>query len=49
MPWPEVSIVDQRREFVMLASLEGANVAALCARPLKWIPGSRSLTLAWPG
>jgi transposase InsO family protein len=32
MPWQEVSIVDQRREFVMLASLEGANVSALCAR-----------------
>ncbi len=32
MPWQEVSIVDQRREFVMLASLDGANVSALCAR-----------------
>lgn len=32
MPWQEVSIVDQRREFVMLASLEGANVSELCAR-----------------
>lgn len=32
MPWQEASIMDQRREFVMLASLEGANVSALCAR-----------------
>ena len=32
MPWLEVSPVDQRREFVMLATLEGANVSALCAR-----------------
>jgi transposase InsO family protein len=27
-----MSVVEQRREFVMLASLEGANVAALCER-----------------
>ena len=32
MPWQEASIMDQRREFVVLASLEGANVSALCAR-----------------
>jgi len=32
MPWREVPIVDQRREFVMLASLEGANISALCQR-----------------
>jgi len=32
MPWQEVSIVDQRQEFVMLASMEGANISALCAR-----------------
>jgi transposase InsO family protein len=32
MPWQEASIMDQRREFVMLASLEGATVSALCAR-----------------
>ncbi len=32
MPWQEVSIVEQRREFVMLASQAGANVSALSAR-----------------
>jgi transposase InsO family protein len=49
MPWGEVSIVDLRREFVMLASLEGANVSELCARfgisrqtGYKWLGRSRS-------
>ena len=32
MPWQEVSMMDQRREFVMFASREGANVSALCRR-----------------
>jgi transposase InsO family protein len=32
MPWLEVSTVDQRREFVTLASLEGANRRELCRR-----------------
>jgi len=32
MPWLEVSIVDQRREFVALASLEGSNRRELCRR-----------------
>lgn len=32
MGWREVSVASQRREFVMLASLEGANVSALCER-----------------
>jgi transposase InsO family protein len=32
MGWREVSVTDQRREFVALASLEGANVSALCRR-----------------
>lgn len=32
MAWRDLSIMDQRQEFVMLASLEGANVSALCAR-----------------
>lgn len=32
MGWLEVSVEDQRREFVMLASLEGANVSAICER-----------------
>lgn len=49
MPWGEVSIVDLRREFVMLASLEGANVSELCARfgisrqtGYKWLGRGRS-------
>ena len=32
MPWQEVSIVDQRREFVQLAMQEGANRRELCRR-----------------
>jgi transposase InsO family protein len=32
MGWQEVSVADQRREFVMLASLVGANVSALSER-----------------
>jgi transposase InsO family protein len=32
MVWREVSVADQRREFVMLASLAGANVSGLCER-----------------
>ena len=32
MPWQEVSIVEQRREFVRLAMLEGANRRELCRR-----------------
>lgn len=32
MPWSEVSVVDQRREFVMLATKEGANRRELCRR-----------------
>jgi transposase InsO family protein len=32
MPWREVSVVDQRREFVELALQEGANRRALCRR-----------------
>jgi transposase InsO family protein len=32
MPWREVSTVDQRREFVALASMEGANLRELCRR-----------------
>lgn len=32
MPWLEVSIVEQRREFVVLASMEGANRRELCRR-----------------
>jgi transposase InsO family protein len=32
MPWQEVSVMDQRREFVRLAMQEGANRRALCRR-----------------
>lgn len=32
MGWRELRVCDQRREFVDLASLEGANVSALCER-----------------
>src|SRR5882757_9231846 len=32
MPWQEVSIMDQREEFIGLALLEGANRRELCRR-----------------
>src|SRR5829696_6331432 len=32
MPWQEVSVMDQRCEFVGLAMQEGANVRELCRR-----------------
>jgi transposase InsO family protein len=32
MAWREVSVPDQRRDFVMLALLEGANISQLCER-----------------
>ena len=32
MPWREVSVMEQREEFVRLASLEGANRRELCRR-----------------
>lgn len=32
MPWKEMSIMDQRREFVLLARQEGANRRELCRR-----------------
>lgn len=32
MPWQEVSIMSQRREFVMFAQAEEPNVSVLCAR-----------------
>jgi len=32
MPWREVSVMDQRREFVELATQEGANRRELCRR-----------------
>lgn len=49
MPWPEVSIVSQRREFVMLAQGPGANIRELCRRyrispttGYKWLQRSRA-------
>lgn len=32
MPWAEVSVVELRKEFVVLASEDGANMAGLCRR-----------------
>ncbi len=32
MPWEEVSVMSQRKEFVKLAQAEGANVRELCRR-----------------
>jgi transposase-like protein len=32
MPWQEVSVMDQRREFVLLAMQEGVNRRELCRR-----------------
>lgn len=32
MPWREVSVMDQRREFVRLATQDGANRRELCRR-----------------
>jgi putative transposase len=32
MPWREVSVMDERREFVRLANVEGANRRGLCRR-----------------
>jgi transposase InsO family protein len=32
MPWRELSVMDQREDFVMLASVEGANKSELCRR-----------------
>ena len=32
MPWPEVSAVSARSEFVDFAHREGANVSRLCER-----------------
>lgn len=32
MGWREVSVAEQRREFVMMASLVGANISELCER-----------------
>ena len=32
MPWREVSVMDQRREFVRLAMKEGVNRRELCRR-----------------
>lgn len=55
MPWCEVSVMDQRREFVRLAAQEGANRRELCRRfgispdvgykwLARWQAGDRELT-----
>lgn len=55
MPWREVSIMDQRREFIALAMQEGANRRELCRRfgihpdtgykwLARWIAGERDLS-----
>lgn len=50
MPWQEVSTMSLRKEFVMLASIEGANRAELCRRfgisrktGYKWLERADSL------
>ena len=49
MPWSEVSVMDLRREFVGLATREGANVSQLCRRfgisrtcGYKWLARARA-------
>ena len=49
MPWKETSAMDQRREFVLMATADGANVRLLCRRfgiwpstAYKWIARYRS-------
>lgn len=32
MPWQEMSVMEQRRDFIMLAMLDGANISELCRR-----------------
>ena len=32
MPWKEVSVMEERREFIRLARMEGSNVRELCRR-----------------
>lgn len=51
MSWTEVSVMDERREFVRLASQEGANKSSLCKRfgisrqtGYKWLKRSESST-----
>ena len=55
MPWSEVSVMDQRHEFVRLALQEGANRRELCKRfnispdvgykwLARWKAGDRELT-----
>ena len=55
MPWSEVSVMDQRHEFVRLALQEGANRRELCRRfnispdvgykwLARWKAGDRELT-----
>lgn len=55
MPWREVSVMDQRIEFVALARQEGANRRALCRRfeispktAYKWLARAAGETSDWP-
>ncbi|MDX2142487.1 MAG: helix-turn-helix domain-containing protein [Rhodospirillaceae bacterium] len=54
MPWKKQSIMDQRIEFAMLASLDGANVRALCRRfnvsadtAYRWLNRATSGAVNW--
>lgn len=54
MPWQEVSTMDQRREFVALATVEGANRRELCRRfgisaqtGYKWLARAASAEAEW--
>ncbi len=56
MSWNEVTIVNQRREFVDLAEHEAANISVLCRRfaisrktGYKWIERSRRGWPDWAG
>ena len=53
MPWEEKSIMEQRKEFILLASREGANIRELCRRyrisqttAYKWLERYRKMGIA---
>jgi transposase InsO family protein len=55
MPWREVSVMDQRREFVALARQEGVNLRGLCRRfeistktGYKWLARAADQASDWP-
>ena len=50
MPWREVSIMDERREFIWLAMQEGANRRELCRRfGIHPTPVTSGWVEEWPG